>query len=120
MTRRRGAFLDRDGTIIEDVNYISRPERVRLRPGAAEGIALLNQSGVAVVVVTNQSGIARGMFTVADYEAVHDRMAEVLAEHDAHIDASYYCPHHPSVSGRRPSPGPHPRTATATSRLALR
>jgi histidinol-phosphate phosphatase family protein len=99
MTGRRAAFLDRDGTIIEDVSFISRPEQVQLRPGAAEGIALLNRSGVAVVVVTNQSGIARGMFTVADYEAVHDRLAEVLAEHDAHIDASYYCPHHPTVSG---------------------
>ena len=99
MTGRRAAFLDRDGTIIEDVNFISRPDQVRLRPGAAEGIALLNRSGVAVVVVTNQSGIARGMFTDADYEAVHDRVTEVLAEHDAHIDASYYCPHYPSVTG---------------------
>jgi D-glycero-D-manno-heptose 1,7-bisphosphate phosphatase len=96
---RRAAFLDRDGTIIEDVSYISRPDQVRLRPTAAEAIALLNAHDVAVVVITNQSGIARGMFTVADYEAVRDRLAAVLAEHGAFIDASYYCPHYPSVSG---------------------
>jgi D-glycero-D-manno-heptose 1,7-bisphosphate phosphatase len=106
---RRAAFLDRDGTIIEDVSYISRPEHVRLRPTVAEAIALLNEHDVAVVVITNQSGIARGRFTVADYEAVRDRVARVLAAHGARIDASYYCPHHPSVSGpcdcRKPGRG---------------
>lgn len=96
---RRAAFLDRDGTIIEDVSFIGRPDQVQLRPTAAEAIALLNEHDVAVVVITNQSGIARGMFSVADYEAVRDRVAHALAEHGAHIDASYYCPHHPSVTG---------------------
>lgn len=96
---RRAAFLDRDGTIIEDVNYISRPDQVQLRPTAAEAIALLNQHDVTVVVITNQSGIARGMFSVADYDAVRDRVDHVLAERGARIDASYYCPHHPSMSG---------------------
>ncbi len=96
---RPAAFLDRDGTIIEDVSYISSADQVQLRPTAAEAIALLNEHDVAVVVITNQSGIARGMFTAADYEAVRDRVAERLAAHGAHIDASYYCPHHPSVSG---------------------
>ena len=100
MTRRPAAFLDRDGTIIEDVSFIARPEQVRLRPAAAEAIALLNERGVPVVVITNQSGIARGMFTVADYEAVRDHVADLLAEHGAHIDASYYCPHHPSITGQ--------------------
>ena len=99
MARRRAAFLDRDGTIIEDVNFISRPEQVRLRPGAAEAIALLNDHDIAVVVITNQSGIGRGMFTVADYEAVGERLAQVLAERHAHIDAAYFCPHHPQFSG---------------------
>ena len=97
---RRAAFLDRDGTIIEDVSFIGRPDQVQLRPTAAEAIALLNEHDVAVVVITNQSGIARGMFSVADYEAVRDRVAEVLAEHGAHIDASYYCPHHPASPAR--------------------
>ena len=99
MTRRRAAFLDRDGTIIEDVNFIARPDQVQLRPGAAEAIRLLNEHGVVVVVITNQSGIARGMFTVAEYEAVRDRLTDVLADRGAQIDASYYCPHHPSFSG---------------------
>lgn len=96
---RRAAFLDRDGTIIEDVDYIARPEQVRLRPTAAEAIALLNAHNVVVVVITNQSGIARGFFTVADYEAVQARVDQLLAERGAHIDASYYCPHHPDVNG---------------------
>jgi len=96
---RPAAFLDRDGTIIEDVSYISRPDQVRLRPTAAEAIGLLNENDIAVVVITNQSGIARGMFTVADYEAVRDRVAQVLGVHGARIDASYFCPHYPVVSG---------------------
>jgi histidinol-phosphate phosphatase family protein len=96
---RRAAFLDRDGTIIEDVSYISRPDEVRLRPTVAEAIGLLNENDVPVVVITNQSGIARGMFTVADYDAVRDRVAQALGAHGARIDASYYCPHHPAVSG---------------------
>ena len=99
MTLRRAAFLDRDGTIIEDVEYIARAEDVVLRPGAAEGIRVLNDNDVSVVVITNQSGIARGRFTLADYEAVRARTAELLAEHDAQIDASYYCPHHPDFGG---------------------
>lgn len=99
MTARRAAFLDRDGTIIEDVSYIARPDDARLRPGAADAIQSLNARGIAVVVVTNQSGIARGMFTDADYEAVRVRVDELLAEHGARIDASYYCPHYPDISG---------------------
>ena len=96
---RPAAFLDRDGTIIEDVSYIARPDQVQLRPTAAEAIALLNEHDVAVVAITNQSGIARGMFTVADYNAVRERTAQVLAAHGARIDASYYCPHYEAVSG---------------------
>jgi D-glycero-D-manno-heptose 1,7-bisphosphate phosphatase len=99
VTLRRAAFLDRDGTIIEDVEYISRPEDVALRPGAAEAIQLLNDNDIAAVVITNQSGIARGQFTLADYEAVRARVTDVLAEHDAQIDATYYCPHHPDFGG---------------------
>jgi D-glycero-D-manno-heptose 1,7-bisphosphate phosphatase len=99
MLSRRAAFVDRDGTIIEDVNYISRPDDVRLRPGAADAIATLNARGVQVVVITNQSGIAQGRFSVEDYERVRDRIDEVLAEHGARIDATYYCPHYPADSG---------------------
>lgn len=99
MTQRRAAFLDRDGTIIEDVHYIARAEDVALRPGAGEAVRALNYAGVAVVVITNQSGIARGLLTTAQYEAVCRRTAEVLAEHGAHVDATYFCPHWPGLSG---------------------
>lgn len=96
---RPAAFLDRDGTIIEEAHYLARPEQVRLVPGAAAAIASLNAAGIAVVVVTNQSGIARGVFDVAAYERVHARVAELLARERATIDASYYCPHHPDFTG---------------------
>jgi len=88
-------FLDRDGTIIEDVRYISRPEQVELIEGAAEAIARINTLLVPVVVVTNQSGIGRGYFTLSDYESVKRRVDELLAERGACIDATYYCPHKP-------------------------
>lgn len=92
-------FLDRDGTIIEDAHYISNPDDVRLLPGAAEAIAALNARNIPVVVITNQSGIARGLLTVADYESVRARMDQLLDEKGARIDRSYYCPHHPDVTG---------------------
>ena len=86
---RAAVFLDRDGTIIDDVHYIAQPELVRLRPGAGDAIARLNRAGISVIVVTNQSGIARGIFTESDYERVHDRMVELLAADGAHLDATY-------------------------------
>ena len=88
-------FLDRDGTIIKDVRYVSRPEQVALIDGAAEAIARINAALVPVVIVTNQSGIGRGYFTVADYDRVKARLDEMLAERGARIDATYYCPHKP-------------------------
>ena len=96
---RAAAFLDRDGTIIDDAHYIADPDLVRLRPGAAEAIARLNRAHIPVIVVTNQSGIARGMFSQADYERVASRMTELLANERAHIDATYVCPHHPDFGG---------------------
>ena len=92
-------FLDRDGTIIEDVHFIKSPTQVRLISGAAEAIRRINDSGSLVIVVTNQSGIARGLSTVDDYEAVRTRYEALLAQSGAHIDRSYYCPHHPDVDG---------------------
>lgn len=93
------AFLDRDGTIIEDVNYIARPEDVRLLPGAADAIRALNERGIPVVVVTNQSGLARGLVTPEQYAAVRDRLADELRTHGASIDATYCCPHYPTITG---------------------
>jgi D-glycero-D-manno-heptose 1,7-bisphosphate phosphatase len=80
VTRPGIAFLDRDGTIIRDVKYISDPDAVELLDGASAAIARLNEAGVPVVVVTNQSGIGRGYYDVEDYERVHARMLDVLAE----------------------------------------
>jgi histidinol-phosphate phosphatase family protein len=92
---RPAVFLDRDGTLIDDEHYLSDPARVRLRPGAARTLARLREAGLALIVVTNQSGIARGMFGEAEYEAVRARLDELLAAGGATLDASYHCPHHP-------------------------
>jgi D-glycero-D-manno-heptose 1,7-bisphosphate phosphatase len=92
-------FLDRDGTIIEDVHFIKSPAQVKVIPGAPEAIRRINSAGSLVIVVTNQSGIARGYSTVEDYESVREHYEALLAKSGAHIDASYYCPHHPSVDG---------------------
>jgi histidinol-phosphate phosphatase family protein len=88
-------FLDRDGTIMEDAHYIKSPEQVRLLPGAAAAVKRINDAGIPVIVVTNQSGIARGIFTTDDYEKVRARFESLLRDEGAHVDASYYCPHLP-------------------------
>lgn len=88
-------FLDRDGTIIRDAHYLSDPSAVFLIDGAAEAIARINAALVPVVVITNQSGIGRGYFSVEQHEAVSRRVGEVLAAKGARIDASYFCPHAP-------------------------
>ncbi len=92
-------FLDRDGTIIRDASYLSRADDVELLSGAAKAIRRLNQIGTPVIVITNQSGIARGKFSVDDYLLTETRLTELLAEHDARIDATYYCPDHPDFTG---------------------
>ena len=98
-------FLDRDGTIIVDRKYISRPEDVELIGGTAEAIARINASLVPVIVVTSQSGIGRGYFTEADYERVKDRLDQLLAERGARIDATYFCPHKPEDGCQCRKPG---------------
>jgi len=90
-------FLDRDGTIMEDAHFIKSPSQVRLIPGAAAAVKRINDAKVPAIVITNQSGIARGIFKVEDYEAVRRHFESLLEAQGAHIDASYYCPHHPSV-----------------------
>ena len=99
---RPAAFLDRDGTIIEDTNYVASPTEVRLLPGSADAIRRLNDAGIAAVVVTNQSGIARGYFDFAGYERVRDRLDALLRAAGARIDATYICPHHPDITGPCP------------------
>ena len=99
MRARPAAFLDRDGTIIVDTVHVARPEQVELLPGAARGIARLNAAKIPVIVITNQSGIAQGKFTEDDYHAVREHLDELLAAEGAFIDASYFCPHYPEVTG---------------------
>lgn len=97
MTRRLDAvLLDRDGTInvkAPDGEYIIAPGQLRLLPGAAEGILMLNRAGVPVVVVTNQRGIALGRMDEADLAAVHSRLHQLLDDHDARVDGIFHCPH---------------------------
>lgn len=96
---RPAVFLDRDGTIIRDTSYVSRPESVELLPDAADSIHRLNTVGVPVILVTNQSGIARGLFDNAAYERVHTKLVALLAATGARLDAAYMCPHLPELSG---------------------
>ena len=91
----RVVFLDRDGTINEEVEYLYRPEDLRFLPGVPEAIKRLNGAGFKVVVITNQAGVARGYYTEADVERLHSYMNRLLEEKGAHIDGFYYCPHHP-------------------------
>jgi D-glycero-D-manno-heptose 1,7-bisphosphate phosphatase len=94
---RPAVFLDRDGTINEDVDYLRHPDQMRLIPGAAAAIARLNKRGLAVIVVTNQSAVARGLLTEDGLAAVHAHLTGLLAAEGAHVDGIYYCPHHPEA-----------------------
>jgi histidinol-phosphate phosphatase family protein len=100
--------VDRDGTLIEDRHYLRDPDAVRLLPGAAEAVQRLNRAQLPVVVVTNQSGIARGLVTEAEYLATARRLEQLLAECEARLDGTYHCPHLPEISGpcacRKPGP----------------
>ena len=88
-------FLDRDGTLIEDVGYLDRLDRIALFPWTVDAIRALNRGGFIVVVITNQSGVARGFFTEAFVAETHRHLGARLAAGGARIDAYYYCPHHP-------------------------
>ncbi len=94
---RPAVFLDRDGTINEEQNYLHRIEDFRFIAGAPEAIKELNRAGYLVLVVTNQSGVARGYFSLQDVEALHQHLTQRLAEAGAHIDGFYVCPHHPTA-----------------------
>ncbi len=94
---RPAVFLDRDGTINEQMGYINHISRFHLLPGVAEAIRRLNEARIPVIVVTNQSGLARGYFPAELLTAVHEKMVTLLAEHGAHVDGIYICPHHPEA-----------------------
>ncbi len=110
----KAVFLDRDNTIIEDLGYIGDPALVRLLPGVEQAIKSLQAAGYKIVVVTNQSGVARGLLTEAMLEKIHDELRRQLSLKEAYLDGIYYCPYHPegTVEGyaidsglRKPKPG---------------
>jgi D-glycero-D-manno-heptose 1,7-bisphosphate phosphatase len=111
---RRAVFLDRDGTLIEEVGFLNHLDRLRLLPRAAEAIRRLNENDVLALLVTNQSGVARRLFDEAFLERVHGTIAARLAESGARLDGIYHCPHHPDgldpafrrlCECRKPKPG---------------
>lgn len=112
--RDAAVFIDKDGTLIDNVPYNVDPELIRLSPGAGEALALLKRRGFRLFVVSNQSGVARGYFPESAVEGVKARLAELLAEYGVALDGFYYCPHHPqgtvedyacSCECRKPMPG---------------
>lgn len=112
-TIKKAVFLDRDGTINVEKEYLHRPEEFAFIPGAIEAIRLLNRSGYLVVVVTNQSGVARGYYDESAVKRLHEHIEQLLSAADVHVDAWYHCPHHPDglapynrdCSCRKPLPG---------------
>ena len=113
-TQKAAVFLDRDGTIIEEVGYLDNIAQLKLIPGAARAIGLFNKAGIPVIMITNQSGVARGYFSESLVQNLHQRLLEILAAESAYLDAIYYCPHHPTAGKppyrrkcncRKPNPG---------------
>lgn len=114
MNTARAVFLDKDGTLVEDVPYNADPGLVRLLPGAAEGLRALRAAGFRLVVVSNQSGVARGRFPASALVGIERRLRELLAEADLTLDDVRFCPHHPEgavpafsipCACRKPNPG---------------
>ncbi|HAJ27275.1 MAG TPA: D,D-heptose 1,7-bisphosphate phosphatase [Syntrophus sp. (in: bacteria)] len=114
MTKFAAVFLDRDGTINEEVGYLDSLEKLRVLPEAFEAVRLINQAGMKTAVITNQSGIGRGFFDEAFVVRVHEEMHRLFLKEGALIDGFYYCPHHPTegiglyrqtCSCRKPEPG---------------
>ncbi|EDN68069.1 HAD-superfamily hydrolase [Beggiatoa sp. PS] len=111
--KKPAVFLDRDGTLIEQVHYLSKPEQVKLVPGGGEAIKQLRDAGFACILVTNQSPIGRGLITEDDLKKIHEVQAEQLAQYNTQLDGIYYCPAVPQVKDRtvidhydrKPGPG---------------
>jgi len=99
--QRRGVFLDRDGTINEEIDFLRTPDELRLIPGAGAAIRSLNERHLVTCVISNQSGVARGFLTEADLLPIHERLEQELGRDNARLDRIYYCPHHPT-EGRPP------------------
>ena len=117
---RPAVFVDRDGTLIAERHYLCDPDQVELLPGVGEAVRRLNEAGVPVIVVTNQSGVARGYFGMDAVDRVNQRMAELLAAEGARLDDVYVCPHQSGdgCNCRKPAPG-MVEAAAATWNIAL-
>jgi D-glycero-D-manno-heptose 1,7-bisphosphate phosphatase len=120
--RHRAVFLDKDGTLIEDVPYNVDPARIRLAPGAGRALRPLRAAGYRLVVISNQSGVARGYFPIAALAAVEQRLRTMLGDEGVVLDGFYVCPHHPegnvaeyarACDCRKPAPGMIVRAAAA-------
>ncbi len=118
---RPAVFIDRDGTLIRDVGYLTRPEQIELLDGVSAAIRALSEAGFKTVVVTNQSAVARGWLTEAELKRIHCLIQDRLATSGARMDAIYYCPHHPTegieayrvaCECRKPNPGMIHRAAS--------
>lgn len=112
--RRRAAFFDRDGVLNEDIGFAHRPDQITWMPGAREAVKRLNDAGFLVFVVTNQAGVARGLYSEEHVRTLHRWMQQELHAVGAHVDAFYHCPHHPEhgeppyrtdCACRKPEPG---------------
>lgn len=112
--KRPAVFIDRDGTISEEVGYVNHPSRFRLFPYSSEAIRILNDAGWLAILITNQAGVARGYFSEDVIHKIHDQLSDDLKNDSARLDAIYYCVHHPSVGDppyrldcdcRKPKPG---------------
>ena len=125
MAKDRAVFFDRDGTLIREVGYLYRQEQIEVLPGVPEAIRMARRHGLRVVMVTNQSAVARGFLTENELVQIHEEIQRRLREAEACLDGIYYCPHHPtegiepfrlSCSCRKPNPGMVER---ASSELGL-
>jgi len=105
--KNKAIFLDRDGTINVDVHYLDTPNNFKMYPGVGLGVKRLQDAGFKIIVITNQSGIARGYYTLETLERIHEKMLKEFEEYDAHVDGIYFCPHHPddSCKCRKPKTG---------------
>jgi D-glycero-D-manno-heptose 1,7-bisphosphate phosphatase len=112
--KRPAVFIDRDGTISEEVGYVNHPSRFRVFPYSSEAIRILNDAGWLAILITNQAGVARGYFSEDVIHQIHDQLTRDLQNESARLDAIYYCAHHPSVGEppyrsdcdcRKPKPG---------------
>ncbi|MFO8017451.1 MAG: D-glycero-beta-D-manno-heptose 1,7-bisphosphate 7-phosphatase [Promethearchaeia archaeon] len=109
MTDNRAIFLDRDGVLNKEVNYLSDPDEFAFLEGSIEALKILKSKDYLLIVVTNQSGIARGYFTSDTLKKIHGKMKRILKANGIELDDIFYCPHHPEFTGpcecRKPKPG---------------